>query len=84
MTCVYLGINLKESVKMKKWFVVTIEFESLKYNEEGILTYKVRAESQEEARLKVEKYIGEERKKDKNYNEVISSIIEFNSLTEIF
>ena len=66
-----------------EWYIVNIEFENLKYNEEGNLIYKVKASYREEAEQKVNKFIREEKEKDRSYNYIISSMISLNSLDEI-
>jgi len=64
-------------------FIITIAFESKKYNEEGVLTYKTEAETREQAEQNALDYIAKEVKKDKNYTYTAMLIIELDALSTI-
>lgn len=66
-----------------KTYIINIEFNSNKYNEQGVLTYKTIAESREQAEENTNKYINQERAKDQNYNYRILLIVDIESLASI-
>ena len=66
-----------------EWYIINIEFDSKKYDEQGTLTYKTLAESRGHAMEKVNQYIEREKKKDNAYNYRLSLLIDISSLAQI-
>ena len=64
-------------------FIITIVFESKKYKEEGVLTYKTMAETREQAEQNALDYIAKETKKDKNYTYTAMLVIDIDALSTI-
>lgn len=64
-------------------YIVIIEFSSKKYDEQGVLTYKVKAYTENEAREKVNNHIALEIEIDRFYNYTINLIMDIEKLPEI-